>query len=107
MQLLDVIVPGEPYHPHKHFIGVVKETEPVNAVDTFTNNTIPTDSVSPDTLATDTVNTLQGMVNGAGTGTGGDDSSMLLWTAIVVVGALALCFYFAYTYRRKLGILRR
>ena len=104
MQLLDVISPGQPYRPHKHLIGIVKEAEPVNAVDTITNNTVPTDSLTPDTLATDTVNTLQGMVNGAGTG--GDDSSMLLWTAFVVLGALALCFYFAYTYRRRLGTVR-
>lgn len=104
MQLLDVIVPGEPYRPHKNMIGLVKETEPVNAVDTLTNNAIPTDSMSSDTLATDTVNTLQGMVNGAGTG--GDDSSMLLWTALVVLGALALCLYFVYTYRRRLGMVK-
>lgn len=101
MQLLDIIVPGEDYRP-RPYIGEPIQTEPVNAVDTITSNTVPVDSLSPDTLATDTVNTLQGMVNGAGTG--GDDSSMLLWTAFVVLGALALCFYFAYIYRRKLII---
>lgn len=97
MQLLDVIYPGRnDFNPPN--IGKPLETEPVNAVDTFTNHIVPTDSLSPDTLATDSVNTLQSMVNGAGTG--GDDSSMLLWTALVVLGALALCFYFAYTYRK-------
>lgn len=104
MQLLDIIVPGQEYRPNRPYIGRPIQTEPVNAVDTITNNTVPVDSVSPDTLATDTVNTLQSMVNGAGTGS--DDSSMLLWTAIVVLGALALCFYFAYTYRRKLGTVK-
>jgi hypothetical protein len=95
MQILDVIVPGRDFQlPH---IGTPIETEPVNAIDTATNHILPVDSLSPDTLANDTVNTLQSMVNGAGTS--GDNSSMLLWTALVVLGALAMCFYFAYTYR--------
>ena len=86
MQILDVIVPGRDFQlPH---IGTPIETEPVNAIDTATNHILPVDSLSPDTLANDTVSTLQSMVNGAGTS--GDDSSMLLWTALVVLGALAM-----------------
>ena len=96
MQLLDIIYPGRNTFNAPH-IGDPIDTEPVNAVDTITSHIVQPDSLSPDTLATDTVNTLQSMVGGAGSS--GDNSSMLLWTALIVLGALALCFYFAYTYR--------
>lgn len=35
---------------------------------------------------------------------GGDDTSMLVWSAIVVMAALALCVSLAFMYRRRLSV---
>ncbi len=99
MQLLDLIIPGQPYHPRPRqgFGEIIRPT-----VDTVTLQPESTDTLTSDTLVSDTTNVMQGLVNG--TGTGGDESSMMLWAAIVVLCALSLCVYFAYSYRHRLHV---
>ena len=101
MYLLDIIVD----YPHRP----VRPVKPVLPPDTAkVPAEVPDTVVASDTIVTqpaevpDTAHAVQSWLVG---GTG-DDSSMLLWGALVVVAALALCLWLARSYRRRLNAVR-
>lgn len=100
MYLLDII-PDFPHRPVRPL-----KTQPdtiINAPDTVT---VP--EGIPDTVVVDpkqVPDTAKAVMDWVG-GSGGDDSSMLFWGALVVVVALALCLWLALNYRRRMTITR-
>ena len=92
-QLLDI----PSVYPHRRIprIRIDDTDKPVAALkDTITS---AKDSLA-DTLSVDTCNAAAAVPGNVGMG--GDDASMLMWTAMVVLGVLAMCFWFAYSYRK-------
>ena len=100
MYLLDIIVdyPHRPVHPVKPVIPPDTAKVPAEVPDTvIASDTVLAKPVEvPDTAA----------VQDWLVGTPGDDSSMLLWGALIVVAALALCLLLARSYRRRLNTVR-
>ena len=102
--LLDIAWPGRPRTPR--IIIDPDTTEVVRPrIDTVK---VPdgTDSIVPqellDSCKENVLDTLHSAVNWLN-GTGADGGhSTLLWTTLVVLAALSLCFYFAWIYRRQL-----
>ena len=89
MILLDIIDPGRPYRPVRPIKTIVEDT--IDAVrDTITD---------AEEVVADSVSSSQVMINGTGNPT--NDSPSLLLAIVVVSGALALCAYMAYKYRRR------
>ena len=102
---------------NRHFFEVPRprpeQTEPnlrVNFFDTIFSapDSVSDKVVNPNAVA-DSVTGKQGVIDtlqASGTLTGGLGSnggdSTLLWTALVVIAALALCFCFVWLYRRHL-----
>ena len=101
MYLLDIIVdyPHRPVRPVKPVIPPDTAQMPAEVPDTIVaSDTI----VAQPAEVPDTAHAVQDWLVG---GTG-DDSSMLLWGAFIVVAALALCLWLAYCYRRRLNAVR-
>ena len=98
MYLLDII-PDFPHRP-------VRPVRPIKTLpDTIVNSpdTVKAPAEIPDTVAQpDTVQAVQNWLGGGA----GDDTSMLLWGALIVVAALALCLWLARSYRRRLAFTR-
>ena len=105
---------------NRHFFEVPRpeQNKPSLEIDRFfdsvRNNitdTVPIKDITPDAVA-DFVTNKQGVIDtlqasGAltgGLGSNGGDST-LLWTALVVIAALALCFCFVWLYRRHLKMV--
>ena len=105
---------------NRHFFEVPRprpeQTEPnlrVNFFDTIFSapDSVSDKVVNPNAVA-DSVTNKQGVIDtlqASGTLTGGLGSnggdSTLLWTALVVIAALALCFCFVWLYRRHLKMV--
>ena len=105
---------------NRHFFEVPRpeQNKPSLEIDRFfdsvRNNitdTVPIKDITPDAVA-DSVTNKQGVIDtlqASGTLTGGLGSnggdSTLLWTALVVIAALALCFCFVWLYRRHLKMV--
>ena len=100
MYLLDIIVdyPHRPVRPVKPVIPPDTAKVPAEVPDTvIASDTVVAKPVEvPDTAA----------VQDWLVGTPGDDSLMLLWGALIVVAALALCLWLARSYRRRLNTVR-
>ena len=107
MQLLDIISPGG-HHPIKPIIlepdtikvpvndsATVKEVIDIYAPHQSADSTL-TDSTILDTLKSG-IDFLTGMGNHG-------NSSTALWGIFFTLVALGLCFYFVWTYRKKLAI---
>ncbi len=73
-------------------------------VDADTIGSVPDTVVtnSSDTVVTDTINSGLGIL--PNTGSGSDDSTILIWALVVVFFALLACLYFVFSYRRRLGL---
>lgn len=106
--LLDLIRPDGSYHRPRRprFVEHV--------VDSVSGNTEKVDSVSiaPDSLsnsvAPNTVSDSLSQFNILNDmPVGGDDSSTLLWTILMVAAALALCIGLAMAYRRRNSVTAR
>ena len=95
MTLLDIAYPGRPYRRPVILDTIkpkpVKKLELPDTTDTITsvNDTI--------TQTNDSVNAI---VGNFGSTTGNDDASTMIWSVLVVLFALCLCFYFVLAYRR-------
>ena len=105
---------------NRHFFEVPRprpeQTEPnlrVNFFDTIFSapDSVSDKVVNPNAVA-DSVTNKQGVIDTlqasgtltGGLGSNGGDSTML-WTALVVIAALALCFCFVWLYRRHLKMV--
>lgn len=71
------------------------------SVDSMLNKGVA-DSIPNQGGIIDTLKASGSFINGTG---GGDDTTALIWTALVIVAALALCFCFIRLYRRRLSSL--
>jgi hypothetical protein len=107
--LLDIAYPGRPYHPRRPDIildsaEIHRIKKPVTAPDT-TDSIIPKDII--DSCKENVMDTLHSAINWLN-GTGADNgNSTLLWTSLVVLAALSLCFYFVWCYRHQLQNKKR
>lgn len=93
--LLDVITPGSIRRPR---IVIDRPPKPIVEIDPQ-----PVDSACCDSMNCchgDSLAAAQNFL--VGPGTGGDDMTMMWAGLFVVFLALALCFYFIYSYRRLL-----
>ena len=100
MWLLDIISPGNVHH-HRILPPGIQEA------DTIT--TLPSDSVLKDTTACDTIASID--MTGSSQQLAdiapyppsflGLEGNEILWTCLVVLVALSLCFYFVKKYRRQ------
>lgn len=110
LNLLDIALPGEDYHPRRPRI-IINEPDTVQnvlrpEVDTTTQTngiidtlTAPLDSLGCKEAVADTLRSAINFINGIGSD-GGNTSVM--WTLIVALAALSFCFYFIHVYRRSL-----
>jgi hypothetical protein len=102
-QLLDIAWPGSSNRPRiriepdtTHIVKPIKDSVIAPANDSI----VPQDII--DSCKENVIDTLHSAVNWlSGTGTDGG-SSTLLWTSLVVLASLSLCFYFVWSYRRQL-----
>ncbi len=107
--LLDIAYPGRPYRPVRPDIIVnppdtVHITRPVNAP-VAKDSIIPQDFI--DSCKENVMDTLHSAINWLN-GTGADNGNVtLLWTSLVVLAALSLCFFFMWSYRRQLQNKKR
>ena len=94
---LDIAYPGRPRHPRfpRRVIDTVEQVKK-EVADT---------AVQVKDAVKDSAAQLQDFVTGGNSGS--DDYSMLLWGIIVVLAALLLCLWFAYTYRQRLNVSHR
>lgn len=67
------------------------------SVDSILNNGVA-DSISNQEGVVDTIKASASFINGTG---GGDDTTALICTALVIIAALALCFCFIRLYRKR------
>ena len=67
------------------------------SVDSILNNGVA-DSISNQEGVVDTIKASVSFINGTG---GGDDTTTLIWTALVIIAALVLCFCFIRLYRQS------
>lgn len=67
------------------------------SVDSILNNGVA-DSISNQEEVVDTIKASASFINGTG---GGDDTTALICTALVIIAALALCFCFIRLYRKR------
>ena len=101
--LLDIAYPGRPYRPHRPDIildppDTVHITKPANAP--VVKDSVPQDII--DSCRENVMDTLHSAINWLN-GTGADNgNATLLWTSLVVLASLSLCFYFVWSYRRQL-----
>jgi len=111
MQLLDLIVPGQPRHPriYPHRVGdKIKDAgDKVNdSISQLKDSVADTISVAKDSISAgkdciaDSLSAASPLQGGANSG---DDASMLLWAIVAVAAVLAICLWFALSYRRRLG----
>ncbi|MBO4216122.1 MAG: hypothetical protein J5888_07325 [Bacteroidaceae bacterium] len=104
--LLDVAYPGRPYRPpHRPdiILDSIPPKQPVNVP--AKDSIVPQDIIdSCKENVMDTVHSAINWLNGSGAD-GGD--STLLWTSLVVLASLSICFYFAWSYRRQLQNKKR
>lgn len=100
MYLLDIIVdyPHRPVRPVKPVLPPDTAKVPAEVPDTV----VASDTVTKPVEVPDTAHAVQDWL----VGTTGDDSSMLLWGALIVVTALALCLWLARSYRRRMASTR-
>ena len=98
---LDIAYPGRPRHPRipRRVIDTIEQVKK-EVTDTAVQ---VKDSV--ERTVQDTTAQLQDFV--AGGNVGSDDNTTLLWSLIVVLAALLLCLWFAYTYRKRLNVSHR
>ena len=98
MQLLDLIIPGQPYRRHRHrwdddeLVSTVKDS--VSDIKDTVSDTI---NVAKDSLV-DSLSSaapLQGSINS------GSDASTLIWAIVAVLVVLGICLWFALSYRRR------
>ena len=109
LQLLDIAPwPDRPNRPHIRI-----EPDTTNFVKPIKDSVIApngTDSIIPqdiiDSCKQNVIDTLHSAVNWL-SGTGTDGGSTLLWTSLVVLASLSLCFYFVWSYRRQLQNKKR
>ena len=94
---LDIIIPGQPRRP----------MIPRRVIDTAeqVKKEVADTAVQVKDAVEDSAAQLQDYV--AGGNAGSDDYSMLLWGIIVVLAALLLCIWFAYSYRQRLNTSHR
>ena len=103
--LLDIAYPGRPYRPVRPDIIVdyIPQKQPVNVP--AKDSIVPQDFI--DSCKENVMDTLHSAVNWLnGSGTDGS-SSTLLWTSLVVLASLSLCFYFVWIYRHQLQNKKR
>ena len=67
------------------------------SVDSILNNGVA-DSIPNQEGVVDSIKASVSFINGTG---GGDDTTTLIWTALVIIAALALCFCFIRLYRHS------
>ena len=105
LNLLDIAWPGRPRRPIRQDLDLdtIRSVKPAkDSVLAPSGN----DSIAPqdfiDSCKENVIDTLHSAVNWLnGTGTDSGHSS-LLWTSLVVLASLSLCFYFVWSYRRQL-----
>ena len=90
---LDLIIPGHPRHPRV----------PPRVLDTV--GQVKKEVADTAVQVKDSTAQFQDYV--AGGNIGSDDNSTLLWCLVVVLAALLLCIWFAYTYRQRLSVSQR
>ena len=95
-RLLDIAFPGRPYHHKPRIIDPVVQKVVVKDVPA---DTADVHNQVADTLAADTVTNNDAFIGNIGAG--GDDNTMLMWSLVVVLFALAMCLYFVYIYRQR------
>ena len=105
--LLDIAYPGRPYRPP---VRPVPDTDTVH-VTKHVDVSVGKDSIVPQDFidscrenVMDTVHSAINWLNGSGTD---GSSSTLLWTSLVVLASLSLCFYFVWIYRHQLQNKKR
>jgi hypothetical protein len=89
MHLLDVAPIGGGHYHHHHIRQVIEK--PKEVIDTLQNSTVCPDSTANDSISQSVVNGISGS---------SDDASMMMWSIVVVLFALALCLLFIINYRR-------
>lgn len=84
--------------------AVSNHTPSINTapVDSIVNKGVA-DSIPKQDGIIDTLKTSGSFINGAG---GGDDTTNLIWTALMIIAALALCFCLIRLYRKSLPSYR-
>lgn len=97
MNILDIAPDPHEIWPRIERIG--GRVHPPQEIDTLVPDTMVTDTLPPDSLPGDTLRSAQGLVNGVSTG--GDDTSILLWSIVIVLFSLLICLYFVYAYRQR------
>lgn len=103
-QLLDIAWPGRPRNPR-----IILEPDTATVVRPKIDSVAApngTDSIAPqdfiDSCRESVIDTLHSAINWIN-GTGADSgNSTILWTSLVVLASLSLCFYFVWLYRRQL-----
>ena len=90
-QLLDIPSPGGHYRPIRVIVDTLQGKTPV--VDTVAPKTVVPDSAASPEQVIDTVNSSQELFLNVGSG---NDNNMMLWAALAIIAALALCCYFIY-----------
>ena len=104
--LLDIAWPGRPYRPVRPVLDpdTTHVAKPVD-VSVGKDSIVPQDFI--DSCKENVMDTLHSAVNWLnGTGTDGGKST-LLWTSLVVLASLSLCFYFVWIYRNQLQNKKR
>ena len=100
MLLLDIAYPGRPYRRPviPDTVKPIKTEVHPDPTDTITsaNDTV----VQANDTVVQTNDSISAFVGNFGSTAGNDDSSTLLWSVLVVLFALCLCFYFVLSYRR-------
>lgn len=101
--LLDIAWPGRPRRPltiEPDTPKVVKIKVDSVAAPDGTDSIVPQDLIdSCKETVIDTLHSAVNFLNGSGADGG---NATLMWTSLVVLASLSLCFYFVWLYRRQL-----
>ena len=98
IHLLDIAWPGSrrPIRP-----DIIIKPDTVSASDSI----IPQDII--DSCKENVIDTLHSAVNWLNGGADGSSHSTLLWTSLIALATLSLCFYGVWSYRRQLQNKKR
>lgn len=106
--LLDIAYPGRPYRPpikiDPDTVYILKPAKDSVIAPESADSIIPKDVIDSCENVIDTLQSAINWLNGTGTDGG---YATLLWTSLVVLASLSLCFYFAWSYRHQLQNKKR
>ena len=110
LNLLDIAWPGRPRRPIRQDLDLDTSRSVKPAKDSVLAPS-GNDSIAPqdfiDSCKENVIDTLHSAVNWLNGGADGSSHSTLLWTSLIALATLSLCFYGVWSYRRQLQNKKR